>query len=70
MENELSRMSYYSMPKQQTVVKEVENNTGLLQKPERKMAKTESKENKPAMTAYVVFDALRKKRQELSNAKK
>lgn len=68
MERELSRMAYYSMPRQQPAVETKGNNTSLLQKPERKMAAMESKENRPAMTAYVVFDALRKKRQELKNA--
>lgn len=56
------------MPKQQTAVEKKDNNASLLQKPERKTAPTKNTENKPAMTAYIVFDALRKKRQELKNA--
>ena len=68
MEQELSRIAYYSMPKQQTAVEKKDNNASLLQKPERKTAPTKNTENKPAMTAYIVFDALRKKRQELKNA--
>jgi len=68
MERELSKIAYYSMPRQQPAVQKKDNNASLLQKPERKTAPNKSIENRPAMTAYIVFDALRKKRQELNNA--
>lgn len=64
-------MAYYKMPQNETVVKEVKDNTNsnsLLQKPERKATPTIDSENRPAMTAVVVFEALKKKRQELKNA--
>jgi hypothetical protein len=59
MEKEISKMAYYKMPQNEPVVKE---------KPERKATPTIDSENRPAMTAVVVFEALRKKRQELKNA--
>jgi len=71
MEKEISKMAYYKMPQNEPVVKEVKDNTNsnsLLQKPERKSTPTIDTENRPAMTAVVVFEALRKKRQGLKNA--
>ena len=68
MERELSKIAYYSMPRQQPAVQKKDNSTSLLQKPERKISENKNADNKPAMTAYIVFDALRKKRQELNNA--
>lgn len=56
------------MPRQQPAVQKKDNSTSLLQKPERKISENKNADNKPAMTAYIVFDALRKKRQELNNA--